>query len=377
MAVATGRVQELIQAVATEKPKVALDTCCVEYFIGKPVVQPWADCLDPIFQAALNGQIELYVSTVVVSELLAHAYHRNTGYDQEKDLLAIINRHFQVLEVDSEVAKVAGKLRGYHAPGNKITLKTADALIGATSLANGHTLFITNDAKLAYALPKESCIYLKDLALDWLAQNFPGRCLDSARTVNLSRRGSGLFPNGTLVSSELGSIQPDPSANWRRILADAFTSATMLNEPCIFFVLTRREGRKTKIVEVLFWHEGLENIRTLKAVIRHIENHLGYSHRTGRVHNSTHHAYAFCFASLKRERVRQAQPSCASKCNDKKEAEAWEGYLRLLWHFCSTLRLPQTTWLFCEDGIARYLKPHETLEFLERAKNVFGWEGNP
>ncbi len=31
-------------------------------------------------------------------------------------------------------------------------------------------------------------------------------------------------------------------------------------------------------------------------------------------------------------------------------------------------------WLFCEDGAGQYLKPAETLAFLDQAKNVFGWE---
>ena len=115
-------------------------------------MQPWADCLDPIFRAAVDGRIELYVSTVVVSELLAHVYfanRHNTGYDPELDFLAIINRHFQILDVNGPIAKAAGRLRGSYTPGDRIVLKMPDALIGATSLTSGHTLFVTNDAQLA------------------------------------------------------------------------------------------------------------------------------------------------------------------------------------------------------------------------------------
>ena len=77
MPTATERIQEVAQATATAKPKVALDTCCVQYYISNPPIQPWADCLDPIFRAAVDGRIELYVSTVVVSELLARVYFAN------------------------------------------------------------------------------------------------------------------------------------------------------------------------------------------------------------------------------------------------------------------------------------------------------------
>ncbi len=370
-------IHEIIQGKMHTKPKVALDTCCVQYYISKPPVQPWADCLDPIFQAGLDGKVELYVSTVVMSELLAHVHFVNrhqAGYDLELDLLAILNRHFQVLDVNSEVARAAGRLRGNYTPGDKMVLKTPDALIGATSLANGHTLFITNDAELARALPNENCIYLKELALDWLAQNFPAGCVDEARMVSPTYSGMSLFPDSTIVTPELGSIRPDPSVDWRRILADAFTVATMLNEPCVFFLLMRDEESRTETIEVISWYEGLENVRRPDAVIRRIENHLGYSRRTGRANNSNHYVYAFCFTSLARERSRQSQPCYASKSDPQKEINAWDGYLRILWRFRSALNLPQTTWLLCEDGVARYLKPRETSQFLDQAKNVFGWE---
>lgn len=379
MVTATDLIQEIIEVAATEgKPKVALDTCCVQYYISNPPVQPWADCLDPIFRAGLEGKVELYVSTVVISELLAQVHYANrhrVGYDPELDLLAILNRHFHVLDVNSEVARAAGRLRGNYVVGDKMVLKTPDALIGATSLANGHTLFVTNDAQLARALPDGKCIYLRDLALDWLAQNFSARCLDSTRTVTPSRSGSRLLPNGPIVTPELGSIQPDSSANWRRILADAFTAASALNEPCIFFVLTRRNGRKMETVEVVFWHEGLEAARPATRIVRRAQEHLGYSPPTGKANNANHEVFVFCFTSMNRERARQSQTCFASKSDHQKQADAWDSYLRPLWCFRSALTLPQTTWLLWEDGVARYLKPLETSQFLDQAKNVLGWEG--
>lgn len=36
---------------------------------------------------------------------------------------------------------------------------------------------------------------------------------------------------------------------------------------------------------------------------------------------------------------------------------------------------PHGTKLLCEDGEARYLKPAETLQFVDKANNVLGWEG--
>src|SRR5437868_5597105 len=92
MPTATERIHEIIRPSPNDKPKVGLDTNCVQYYISKPPIRPWADCLDPIFQAGLNGTVELYVSNVVVSELLAHVHYasRNrAGYDPELNLLAI------------------------------------------------------------------------------------------------------------------------------------------------------------------------------------------------------------------------------------------------------------------------------------------------
>jgi hypothetical protein len=57
---------------------------------------------------------------------------------------------------------------------------------------------------------------------------------------------------------------------------------------------------------------------------------------------------------------------------DRKKAKRND--LSPLWRFRSGLALPQTTWLLCEDGVARYLKASDTGQFLDQAKNVFGWE---
>lgn len=40
----------------------------------------------------------------------------------------------------------------------------------------------------------------------------------------------------------------------------------------------------------------------------------------------------------------------------------------------SAVKPPRWAWLLGGDRVARYLKPAETLAFLDKAKNVFGWE---
>lgn len=374
---ATQRIQELTQLPATEKPKIALDTNCVEYYLNDPPRQPWADCLDPIFHAALEGKVELYVSTVVVSELLAHVHfanRRSTGYDAELALMALLNRHFQILDVDGEVARAAGRLRGNYAPGDKLVLKTPDALIAATSLANGHTLFVTNDEQLAHALPEDTRIYLRDVALELLAQRFPGPCLNGSGSVRPLRRGPGLPGATSLATLELGSVKPDASVSWRRLLGEAFTVASALNEPCVIVVLTRRNGRKTEAVEVLHWQEGLEGTRPASRILKRLQEHLGYSRRTRKAANERAHAHVFCFTSRAREKARQSQACFDTKSEHRRSADGWQGYLSPLWQFRSALDLPQMTFLLCEDGSACCVKPLETRQFLDEAKNVLGLE---
>jgi len=376
MARATERIHEVTQAIAPAKPKIALDTCCVQYYITHPPAQPWADCLDPIFRAAVDGKIELYVSTVVVSELLSHVYfanRHNTGYDPELDLLAIINRHFQILDVNSSIAKTAGRLRGSYAPGDRIVLKTPDALIGATSLASGHTLFVTNDAQLASALPETNCIYLRDVALEWLAERFPAPCFNASGLIAPARNGKGLPSGASLASMELGGIQPAPSATWRRILTDAQTVATAINEPCAFFILSEKKGRKTETREVIFWHTSLTETKQPRRILKRLQEHLGYSARTGVATKTGSHIHVLVFATLLREQDRQNWPCYASKTDHQREADAWNSYLSL-WHvFRSCLDVPHVDWLLCENGQTRGLDIRATKRFLDQAKNVLGW----
>lgn len=379
MGAALQRLHEICIGSPSSKPKVAMDTNCVQYYISNPPVQPWADCLDPIFRAGLNGRIELYVSTVVVSELLAHVHfaHRNKGYDPELDLLAILNRHFQMLDVNADVARAAGRLRGTFVPGEKMLLKTPDALIGATSIAKGHTLFITNDAQLAQALPAGTRIYLKEIALGWLADRFPATCVDASKTISPIRNGPGLLDHLCADPSELGVVKLNPSVTWKWILADAWTTASVIHEPCVFFVLTRRNGPREEATEVLFWHEGLEQQRPAQRIGKYLREYLEVQYDRDNyryIASLNKHAYGFVFISLNRERARQFQPCFASKSDHQREGDAWKAYLAPLWHFRSALAFPGTTWLLCENGKAKYLKATETLTFLDQAKNVIGWE---
>jgi hypothetical protein len=241
-------------------------------------------------------------------------------------------------------------------------------------VTNGHTLFVTNDAQLAAALPEANCVFLREAALEFLVERFPLECLDQGTPVTPTRRGRALLAGVTLATVPLGSVKPYPTATWKRLLADAFTTASALAEPCVFFALTERRGRRVEAKEVFFWHEGLNASRPPMRLLRHLQEHLGYAEQAGRAENAGSHVWAFCFTSMARERARQSDPAFASKSDCQRLADVLSGYLLPLWRFRPGLALPQTTWLLCEDGVARYLKANDTGRFLDQAKNVLGWE---
>jgi len=241
----------------------------------------------------------------------------------------------------------------------------------------GHTLFITNDAQLADALPESNCIYLRDVALEWLAKNYPAPCFDGSAPVSPSKNGRG-FPTGVSTTSlELGAVQPHPSAKWKRILKDAQTVASAVNESCVFFVLSEKNGRRIETREVLFWHESLNESRQPKKVIKRLHAHLELvwdEEKERYKANLKKHVHGFVFASLAYEKARQNQPGFVSKSNHQKDTDAWNKYLSVWRTYGSCLDLLQTTWLLCEDGATRVLNVAPTVQFLDRAGNVLGWK---
>ena len=348
---ATERLLGITKARAEPKPKIALDTCCVQYYISSPPVQPWADCLDSVFQAGVEGHVELYVSTVVVSELLAHVYFssRNmTGFDPELDLLAILDRHFRMLDVDGAVARAAGRLRGSYVPGDRIALKTPDALIGATSIAHGHTLFVTNDAQLADALPESSCLYLRHVALEWLASNFPSTCYDGSAPV---------------LSSQC-SAEPIPDETPR-------------DEIPAHFIITGINSDKSATTESFLWPEGTGSSPEPKVILNKLRDHLEVAWDKKREQirvNPQKRIRATIYASLVRERDRQREACYDSKSDHQKETDAWNNYLSPWRTLRPCLGLPQTTWQLCEERKTRTLDAPATARYLDRARNVLGWK---
>ncbi|MBN1460258.1 MAG: hypothetical protein JXA57_12040, partial [Armatimonadetes bacterium] len=170
------------------------------------------------------------------------------------------------------------------------------------------------------------------------------------------------------------SIKPDPAAKWDRILADALNVAAAINEPCVFFILTAKNGRKWETHEVLFWHQGMNDTRPAQKLIRRAHEHLGYSKQTQKASNANHAVHTFLATSLARARQRQTQPSFNSKTEHKKEADAWREYLDAFRLFGEVLSLPQTACFLCEDGVVHRLDGSSSMDFLRKTGAVLGWE---
>ena len=167
----------------------------------------------------------------------------------------------------------------------------------------------------------------------------------------------------SMTTRELGGIQPDPSVRWRRILGDALTVASAINEPCVFFVLSTRTGRKMETQEVLVWHEGLADSRPPRRIVRRLHEHLGYSAKTSTVAYPRNHIHGFVCASLSSERARQTTPAFASKSDHREKR-----MLGIVTYRLGVLSNPLSDCLslsgcFAEEGRAHALTVASTISF--------------
>jgi predicted nucleic acid-binding protein len=375
---ATERLENLLRPSSSGPTKVGLDTNCIEYYLnGK---KPFDDCLEPIFQAADAGTCELFVSTVVVSELLSH--HRfetrqRAGYDPELALLATLDRHFDMVPVCENVAKTAGRIRADYIPGGKITLETADALIGATSLTHGHLLFVTNDHQLAKALPPGNCLYLRDIVVEWPARHFPNQCLAAVPVIHPQAGSDGLPAIPDLTKLDTGSAKPIANAKLECILYDGLRLATALNQPCVLFVLSSRQATGLVVNEILLWHDGAGTAFPPDRIMKRVRDHLRivYDRTTGAITcDPDRELQVLSLVSYAREAARQN--AFATKSDTDRLADTWNAYLAPFRTFRQLLAMPQTTWLLCENGTAKQLKPSETKTFVDQVATALGWRDN-
>lgn len=173
----TSAAQAELQSALAPGSLICLDTnCLLYYFEGK---MPWAESLRPVFEAKDGGFVRLFTSSMTLAELLA----RVDSTDQSA-MLSAVRQYFDLIPVDDSIGIQAAGIRRASNTNNaaRLPVKTPDAVEMATANETRSLLFITNDEQLTRMPQTVKALYLKDLALDWLEDEFNG-CLSSSASA--------------------------------------------------------------------------------------------------------------------------------------------------------------------------------------------------
>lgn len=136
--------QARLAAELAKHRKAGLDSVILIYHLEG--LAPYAELTEVIFTALARGQLQVVLSTISVTELLVKPFV--TGQEErihacEQFLLGLPSTSLMAPEY--EVAKRAARLRAQYG------LRTPDALLLATALEAGASVFLTNDAQLRRA----------------------------------------------------------------------------------------------------------------------------------------------------------------------------------------------------------------------------------
>ncbi|GMV92342.1 MAG: hypothetical protein AMXMBFR82_21200 [Candidatus Hydrogenedentota bacterium] len=213
---------------------ICLDTnCLLYYFKGE---WPWAESLRPVFEAKDAGDVRLFTSSMTLAELLARV-----DPSDHSAMLSAVRQYFDLVPVDDNIGIQAAGIRRASNVNNaaRPPVKTPDAVEMATAGETRSLLFITNDEQLTRMPQTVKALYLKELALDWLEDEF-NACFFPTVTASI--------PNSPPQRLDL-TFWRDPSQDWMVLQdglnADAFVSNAMLlsalvKGPCA--VIGRAQG---------------------------------------------------------------------------------------------------------------------------------------
>ena len=125
---------------------VGLDTSPLIYLIEEH--PRYLNIVRPFFEAVDRGQFQVVTSTITLLEVLVHPF-RNGADELASEYREIIlnSNGISVVDVSGEVAVEAARIRAQH------NLRTPDAIQLATSIREGATYFVTNDASLPSISP--------------------------------------------------------------------------------------------------------------------------------------------------------------------------------------------------------------------------------
>jgi len=231
----TSTAQAELQTALAPGSLICLDTNCLLYYFKDEM--PWADSLRPVFEAKDGGNVRLLTSSMTLAELLA----RVDPSDQSA-MLSAVRQYFDLVPVDDSIGIQAASIRRASNPGNaaRPPVKTPDAIEMATAGKTRSLLFITNDEQLTRMPQTVKALYLKELALDWLEDEF-NACLAANATAAI--------PNSPPQRLDM-TFWRDPSQDWMvlkdGLSVDGFVSNAMLlsalvKGPCAVIAQTQRQ----------------------------------------------------------------------------------------------------------------------------------------
>ncbi|HEX4960551.1 MAG TPA: PIN domain-containing protein [Thermoanaerobaculia bacterium] len=118
--------------------RLGTDTAPLIYFIeGHP---KYRSLVRVVFERAETGEIELFTSTVTLTEVLAHPLEKQAEeIAKAYKTILLESPHLHVLDVNVRIAEKAAKLRA------RYRLKTPDAIQIAVAIQAGCEGFLTND----------------------------------------------------------------------------------------------------------------------------------------------------------------------------------------------------------------------------------------
>lgn len=117
---------------------VGLDTAPLIYFIEEH--SGYASIVNPFFESAQRGELQLVTSTITLLEVLVHPLrHKNEALAQQYYDILLSSPYVAILPVTFATAQVAAELRAEH------NLKTPDAIQVATALSHRADAFLTGD----------------------------------------------------------------------------------------------------------------------------------------------------------------------------------------------------------------------------------------
>jgi predicted nucleic acid-binding protein len=117
---------------------VYLDASPIIYSVEK--IEPFVEVLQPVWFAAHEGKITIFGSELLLLETLVKPIQMgDVILETSFRNLLLASREYRLVPISLEVIELAIRIRADD------KLKTPDAIHAATALANGCSLFITND----------------------------------------------------------------------------------------------------------------------------------------------------------------------------------------------------------------------------------------